>query len=97
MNHSALVHDTKDDVAVVIIDIASGDEVKAFSLEGEAVGTVEAVNDIPLGHKIALRDIAGGEEVIKYGRCIGRATQEIAQGAHLHTHNVKTVRWANDE
>ncbi len=42
---------------------------------------------IPYGHKVALRPIARGEPVIKYGVAIGRATCEIASGAHVHVHN----------
>ncbi len=94
MKHGALVHETVDDVAVVISDVATGTEIKAVTLDGEEVSTVKAVEDIPLGHKIALRDMSKGKEVIKYGRTIGKATQDIAQGAHVHTQNVKSVRWA---
>ena len=43
------------------------------------------------GHKFALTDIAKGEKVIKYGMPIGYATENIAKGAHVHTHNVKTL------
>ena len=46
-----------------------------------------------LGHKIALRDMAKGKEVIKYGRAIGRTTKAIAKGAHVHTQNVVSIRW----
>ena len=42
------------------------------------------------GHKYALRDIACGENVIKYGNPIGHATSDIKKGEHVHTHNVKT-------
>ena len=42
------------------------------------------------GHKYALRDIAEGENVIKYGMPIGHATKPIAKGEHVHVHNVKT-------
>ena len=42
------------------------------------------------GHKYALRDIAAGENIIKYGNPIGHATQEIKKGDHVHSHNVKT-------
>jgi len=87
------MHDSVDDVAVVIHDVTSGDDIKVVTLQGEEFGTVKAVQDIPLGHKIALRDMAEGKEVIKYGRAIGRATQDIAQGAHVHTHNVVSIRW----
>ena len=93
MKHGALMHDAVDDVAVVVADIAAGAEVRAVTLEGEEVGLIKAVEAIPLGHKIAVRDMAQGKEVIKYGRPIGRATQSIAQGSHVHTQNVKSIRW----
>ena len=48
---------------------------------------VEIRND---GHKYALRDIAEGEDVIKYGMPIGHATRAIARGEHVHVHNVRT-------
>jgi (2R)-sulfolactate sulfo-lyase subunit alpha len=92
--HHALVHNEGDAVAVVIIDIAQGTDVSCVTLEGQAQGTVEATQDIPLGHKIALRDIAQGSDVIKYGRSIGEATQNITAGQHVHTQNVKSQRWA---
>jgi len=93
MNHGALMHDAVDDVAVVVTDVAAGTEVKAVTLEGKEVGLIKAVEDIPLGHKIAIRDMAQGKEVIKYGRAIGRVTQEITKGGHVHTQNVKSIRW----
>jgi (2R)-sulfolactate sulfo-lyase subunit alpha len=93
MAHGALMHEEVDDVAVVIADVAAGDEVKTVTLEGKEIGTVKAVETIPLGHKIALRDLDEGKEVIKYGRAIGRTVQSIAKGAHVHTHNVKSIRW----
>jgi len=93
MAHGALMHESVDDVAVVIQDVTTGDGVKVVTLQGEEFGTVKAVQDIPLGHKIALRDMSEGKEVTKYGRAIGRATQSIAQGAHVHTHNVVSIRW----
>ena len=91
--HGAVMHEAEDDVAVVIVDIVAGSDVKTMTIEGQEVGTFAVVEDIPLGHKFATRDIAAGDEVIKYGRTIGKATQAIAKGAHVHTHNVKSVRW----
>jgi (2R)-sulfolactate sulfo-lyase subunit alpha len=88
------MHEAEDDVAVVIEDLAAGTEVKVMTIEGQEVGTFTLVEDIPLGHKFATRDIAAGDEVIKYGRTIGQATQPITKGAHAHTQNVKSVRWA---
>ena len=51
---------------------------------------------IPPGHKVALRTIAAGEPVIKYGSPIGTATADIAAGAHVHTHNVASGRGRGD-
>jgi len=45
---------------------------------------------IPLGHKVAAREIAPGEKILKYGAPIGSATQPIAAGAHVHTHNMQS-------
>jgi (2R)-sulfolactate sulfo-lyase subunit alpha len=93
--HSALMHEAVDDVAVAIADLKAGAEVTMVTIEGQPVSALTLVEDIPLGHKFATRDIALGEEVIKYGRPIGKATQAIAKGAHAHTHNIKSVRWAS--
>ena len=92
--HGALVHEAEDDVAVAIEDLAAGAEVKVMTIEGQGVGTFTIVEDIPLGHKFATRDIPEGDEVIKYGRTIGKATQAIPKGAHAHTQNIRSVRWA---
>ena len=54
---------------------------------------VVAKNDIPIGHKLALRDYREGDTVIKYGVDIGKVVKPIAKGEHLHVHNVKTKRW----
>ena len=93
VKHGALMHEAGDDVAVAIINISRGVVVEVMTLEGEKIGEVEAIDDIPLGHKISMRDIVEGEEVIKYGRPIGRATQAIARGAHIHVHNIMSTRW----
>lgn len=91
--HGALLHEAEDDVAVAIQDLAEGTKVKVMTIEGQEVGTFTIVEDIPLGHKFATRDIPEGEEVVKYGRTIGKATQAIPKGAHAHTQNIKSVRW----
>ncbi|MDE7377128.1 MAG: altronate dehydratase family protein, partial [Muribaculaceae bacterium] len=51
---------------------------------------IEAFGDIPAGHKVALRDIAEGDVVIKYGFPIGHATQPIKAGEWVHSHNLAT-------
>ena len=50
-------------------------------------GGMEVARGVPFGHKVALRAIAQGEPVIKYGVAIGRATRTIASGEHVHVHN----------
>ena len=54
-------------------------------------GSVTLLEDIPMGHKVALRDIAKDEPVIKYGFPIGAAKTDIPKGAHIHTHNLHTL------
>jgi (2R)-sulfolactate sulfo-lyase subunit alpha len=92
--HGALMHEPDDAVAVAIVDLAAGTEVRMVTIEGQEVGTLKVVEDIPLGHKFATCDVAVGAEVIEYGRTIGKASQAIAKGGHAHTHNIKSVRWA---
>lgn len=73
-----------DNVAIAREPIAAGAQ-----LTNPATSEPLTANaDIPVGHKIALRPIAAGERVLKYGQLIGIATQNIAAGDHVHTHNV---------
>ena len=74
----------KDNVAVALSPIAAGETVSAGNV------SVTALEDIPQGHKIALFDIAEGENVIKYGFPIGHTLCEAKAGSWMHTHNVKT-------
>ena len=59
-------------------------------VKGEVVEGVTLLEDIPQAHKVALKDIISGEDVIKYGSPIGHATCDIKTGCHVHTHNVAT-------
>ena len=83
-----------DDVGVAVADLKKGANAGAVTLEGKAVGSVKLRDRVPLGHKVALRDLPKDKAVIKYGREIGKAVQAIAKGAHVHTHNLKTLRWS---
>jgi len=74
---------TIDDVAVARVMIRAGG---LTGIEG-----LVAVDQIPRGHKIAIRDIAAGEEVRKFGQPIGVATTFIPQGSHVHLHNLAVV------
>ena len=73
-----------DNVAVALKDLAKGDIVSVNDF------TVTVQEDIPSGHKIALKNIAAGENIIKYSFPIGHADGAIAPGSHVHTHNLKT-------
>ena len=75
----------QDAVAVALRPVKAGETVSW----GE--GTLTLKEDIPMGHKAALRDIRKGEAVIKYGYPIGEATEEISKGTHVHTHNLRTL------
>ncbi|HEY3862653.1 MAG TPA: UxaA family hydrolase [Verrucomicrobiae bacterium] len=88
------MHESGDDVGVAVGDLKKGSKVGAVTLEGEAVGAVKLLHDVPLGHKVAMRALDKGQKVIKYGRPVGHAVAPIAKGAHVHTHNVKTSRWS---
>ncbi|MDE2229865.1 MAG: UxaA family hydrolase [Alphaproteobacteria bacterium] len=89
-----LAHDKKDTVGVVVVeDVRPGMELTGWAMDTDETVKLTARDAIPLGHKIALKDIAAGETVLKYGADIGRATQAIAKGGHAHIHNMKTKRW----
>lgn len=77
-----------DNVATALEEIISG----TVSIAGEASGEeIEAITRIPKGHKIALREIEVGEEVIKYGVCIGQACEHIKAGSWVHLHNIRSM------
>ncbi|MBR3098893.1 MAG: altronate dehydratase [Clostridia bacterium] len=75
----------EDNVAVALQTVAKGETVQAGGV------SVRAAEEIPRGHKIALRDIPAGSEVIKYGFPIGKTTADVPAGAWVHTHNMKTA------
>ena len=86
----ALVISDRDNVATALEPIEKG---RQLDVAGLVVTTTEAIAS---GHKIALRPIAAGDAVIKYGSPIGVATADIAPGAHVHTHNLASNRGRGD-
>lgn len=82
--HSALVINEKDNVAVALLDIAAGEEIRLVG-----GGVIVAASEVPYGHKLALRRIPVGEALRKYGESIGRASRVIEAGEWVHTHNIK--------
>ena len=69
-----------DNVGVALTELKCGEEALGVTL----------IEDIPAGHKFAIRPITEGENIIKYSAPIGRATADVAVGAWVHTHNTKT-------
>lgn len=83
MNDFLKIND-HDDVAVALRHLQKG---QAVVIHGQAL---QLKSDVPVGHKVALRAISKGEEVMKYGFSIGHALEHIDVGQHIHTHNLKT-------
>lgn len=94
MTKGILMHEPSDDVGVAVMDLKAGDEIEAVTLEGEPVKVVRLVDDVPLGHKVALRDLPKDKHIIEYGSEIGVAYMPIKLGAHVHVHNIKSLRWS---
>lgn len=88
-----LLHDPGDSVGVAVVDIKAGTKVSGRSLAGGGLVEVDALMDIPLGHKIALKDFQSGDTIMKYGVDIGKVVAAIKRGQHVHVHNLKTKRW----
>ena len=68
-------------------------ELIGWKMETDETISVKALNDIPLGHKIALTDFEKGDAVLKYGHDIGKIVEDVRTGGHIHTHNLKTKKW----
>ncbi len=88
-----IVHGEKDTVGVAVVDIEKGQRLTGWNMEKDSTLRLTAEQDVPLGHKIALKDIAKGETVVKYDESIGVATKAIKKGQHVHSHNLKSARW----
>ncbi len=89
----AVAHKRSDDVAVAVVDLMPGEEVEVSILEGGEPLRIKVNEPIPLGHKVALREIPQGKMVIEYGEPIGKATKFVAEGRHVHIHNLRSLRW----
>jgi (2R)-sulfolactate sulfo-lyase subunit alpha len=88
-----LVHEKADSVGVATVDIKAGETAKGIYMDTQENVEVKALSDIPLGHKIALKDHKPEEGVIKYGHDIGRIVADVKTGEHVHVQNLKTRRW----
>lgn len=82
-----------DNVATLIDAGHAGD---GCVMQGERQGVVVLLQDVAFGHKVCISAVDGGGEVLKYGQVIGRSTQAIAVGQHVHTHNLDSARARGD-
>jgi len=87
-----LAHSRGDDVAVAVRDIEAGPVTVAY-LDSGAREHRKAIEAIPLGHKLALRDLEDGAEVTEYGETIGVMYRAVRAGGLVHVHNLRSARW----
>jgi len=89
-----LVHEDGDSVGVIVIEgLKAGQELTGWIMAQDRTVSLKVLNDIPIGHKVALTDLKVGGSVIKYGVNIGKVVAPIKKGEHVHIHNLKTRRW----
>jgi len=89
-----VLHDANDSVAVVVVEgVTAGTAMTGWVMDDDRLIRLQAQQDIPIGHKVALADMALGDTVLKYGVDIGRVVAPIKAGEHAHVHNIKTKRW----
>lgn len=93
MQHTFLIHKRGDDVGVAVVDIEPGRPAVGVFMDDDSTIEVAARDAVPLGHKIAIAEVASGEPVIEYGIPIGKASAALTPGAHVHTHNLRSARW----
>lgn len=94
MSVDFVVHDADDDVGVVVVEgVQAGQKLTGWIMDQDRTLECEVRDAIPIGHKLAIRDLREGDSVIKYSVDIGRVVTPIRMGEHLHVHNVKTKRW----
>lgn len=94
MSVQFLVHEDGDSVGVITVEgVKAGQELTGWIMKEDETVQFKVLDDIPIGHKVALVDLKPGDTVMKYGVDIGKVVAPIKQGEHLHVHNVKTKRW----
>jgi (2R)-sulfolactate sulfo-lyase subunit alpha len=89
-----VVHDEADSVGVVVVEgVKAGDTLTGWIMDQDRIISMKVLDDVPIGHKLAIKPLAENDTVIKYGEDVGRTIAPIPAGAYLHVHNVKTKRW----
>jgi (2R)-sulfolactate sulfo-lyase subunit alpha len=89
-----LVHDHGDNVGVVVVEgLKSVTKMVCCVTADNSTFELEACEDVPIGHKVALNDLKEGDTATKYGEDIGKFIANVEKGGHVHVHNLKTKRW----
>ncbi|MBU0544525.1 MAG: UxaA family hydrolase [Proteobacteria bacterium] len=88
-----LIHEKADTVGVATVEIKVGEIAEGLFMDSQEKIQLKANHNIPLGHKIALKEHSVNNGVIKYGHDIGRVVESFKKGDHVHIHNLKTRRW----
>jgi len=87
-----LAHKEGDHVAVAVQDVEPGQGRVVYMDSERAIG-LAVLERVPLGHKVALAELAEGADVIEYGVRIGLTRKPIRQGWLVHVHNIRSARW----
>ena len=89
-----VLHDARDTVAVVVVEgVKTGADMQGWIMDEDRMIKLTARQDIPIGHKVALKDMAVGDTVLKYGLDMGKVVAAVKAGEHAHVQNIKTKRW----
>lgn len=91
--HKFLIHKGDDHVGVATSNIECGETVVGVYMDDDSTVEVEALGDVPLGHKIAVLGCEAGGDVTEYGVRIGVAPEGFERGDYVHTHNLRSARW----
>jgi (2R)-sulfolactate sulfo-lyase subunit alpha len=87
-----LVHNEGDHVGVAVADVDPGHAQLAY-MDTDRDDSIDVRQPIPLGHKVALIDLAADADVVEYGVRIGKTRSAIARGELVHVHNIRSARW----
>lgn len=86
----AILMNEKDNVATALFTIKK-EERAVIVYNNRVIAEIDALEDIDMYHKLAIKPVEKGEIVYKYGEVIGKATQTIKVGEHVHVNNIESV------
>jgi altronate hydrolase len=88
LHEAAVLLHPQDDVAIARVPLGRGVVLRLPSHSADGEELVEVTQRIQSGHKVAIRAVAQGQPVLRYGSIIGFATRPIQSGEHVHSHNL---------